>query len=179
MAERRDALPAQADDEPPVEDSSSPRKGLPKWMLLLPLFLLPAGGGALLAFSQYEALAVGTAEVRLRFLSPKDTGERPRDYGEFIRIDGMIINPAESDGKRFLMVDLGLESSSSAALSELERKEIVVRDTILKVLGSRTVQQLVSLEDRTAMKEDILDAVNSVLVRGKIEYLYFTQYVLQ
>jgi flagellar protein FliL len=178
MAERQDALPAETDDGAPVENEAAARR-VPKWLRLVPLILLPAISGGILALSQYENIAVGTTEVRLRFASDEEKPPAPRSYGEFVQISGMIVNPARSDGKRFLMVDLGLESSSSAVLNELQQKEIVVRDTILKVLGSRTVDELASLEHRNVMKEDILDAINSVLNRGTVEYLYFTQYVLQ
>jgi flagellar protein FliL len=179
MAERKDALPAEADDDTEVAPEPKRSRRFPKWLALIPIILLPAAGGALLAFSKYETIAVGSTEAWLRFAAAGSSEAAPRAYGDFIKIDGMIVNPARSEGKRFLLVDIGLESTSSAALGELQQKEIVVRDTILKVLGSRTVEELTSLDHRNAMKEDILGAINSVLTKGTIEYLYFTQYVLQ
>jgi flagellar protein FliL len=178
MAERQDALPPEADDDATV-DKPSPKRRLPKWLLLIPLVLLPAAGGAALALLKYETLVIGSAEARFRFAKADTKEDKPRNYGEFIKLQGMIINPAESEGKRFLMVDIGLESSSGAVLNEIESKDIVVRDAIIKVLGSRTVQELSSLDHRNAMKEDLIAAINSLLRRGEVEYIYFTQYVLQ
>lgn len=143
------------------------------------VILLPALGGGALALSQYENIAIGTAEARSKFASDEVEPSSIRSYGEFVQIGGMIVNPARSNGKRFLMVDLGLESSSAAVLTEIQQKDIVVRDTILKILGSRTVDELASLDHRNSMKEDLLGAINSVLDRGTVDYLYFTQYVLQ
>ena len=39
--------------------------------------------------------------------------------------------------------------------------------------------ELAALESRSTLKDELLTAINSVLQRGAVEYLYFTQYVLQ
>ncbi len=56
---------------------------------------------------------------------------------------------------------------------------MVVRDTIIKILGTRTVDELANIESRTALKDEIRLAVNGILTEGEINRMYFTQYVLQ
>lgn len=179
MAEQPDGNTSDTDGNEAVDEATRERSGLSMWLVIVPLILLPAGVGAWLAWSKYEDLSRLAAETRVRFTSDEQRDAGPREYGQFVKLEGMIINPAGSDGKRFLLVDIGMESSTGAVLSELEQKDIVVRDTILKVLGSRTVEELSSLDTRTTLKTELRDAVNAILQRGTVDYLYFTQFVLQ
>ncbi len=180
MAERKDALHAdQGGDEPVDQAGPKPAGNHRFWMVLIPVILLPAVGGAVLALQQYPSIALKAAEVRMRFASDESDGEMIREYGHFTSLENIIVNPRGSDGKRFLMVNLGLETISTDVVTEIGRKEIVVRDTILKVLSSYSVEELAALESRSTLKDELLTAINSVLQRGAVEYLYFTQYVLQ
>lgn len=143
-------------------------------MILIPLILLGGGGGGYLAYSQYVALATigkGTEETAQE--------AEPVEYGEFTELDNLIVNPAGSDGKRFLMVKIGLESEESQTLEEIAQKKIVINDTVLNILSSETAEELASIENRDAIKEALRNALNEILTEGKITRLYFTQYVLQ
>lgn len=181
MAEQPDAAPAEPGGDAPdsVNEKDAKGGGFRMWMILIPAILLPAIGGAALAMNQYDTLSRLAAETRVRFTSDDEGATEKREYGQFLEFGGIIVNPAGSNGKRFLMIDIGLESSSASVLSELERKEIVVRDRMLKVLSSRTVEELASLEGRNLLKDELLDTVNAVLDGGRVDYLYFTQFVLQ
>jgi flagellar protein FliL len=153
------------------------KKGKGKLIMLLAIILIPLMAGGTVAYIQFEPLAamlgleIGTEHA--------EEEEEPITYGEFAQIEGMIINPADSGGKRYLLISVGLESHSPAALEELGAKEVVVRDTILKVLGVRTVNELADVALRNQIKDEIRHAVNDVLGEGKIDRMYFTQYVLQ
>lgn len=149
------------------------RRGL---LLVLPFLLLPAAGGAWMAFTQYERLDQVAEAAGLTASSEE---EKPVKYGQFTEIGNMIINPAGSDGRRYLMVSIGLETDESAVLDELGEKDVVVRDVILKRLGARTVKELSDTKLRDELKQELRDTVNTVLSRGAVSRMYFTQYVLQ
>ncbi len=100
-------------------------------------------------------------------------------YGEFLELTDIIVNPADSNGRRLLMVSLGIESIEPTLLESITAREMVVRDTIIKILGRRTVEDLAAIEQRNVIKGELLQAVNGVLTEGQISRLYFTQYVLQ
>jgi flagellar FliL protein len=91
----------------------------------------------------------------------------------------MIINPAESQGSRYLMVNVGFESDQEIVLTELENKEVVIRDRVIKMLGEFTVPELSDIDRRAFLKDTLLTSVNQVLQDGEVRRLYFTQYVLQ
>jgi len=105
--------------------------------------------------------------------------EAPMEYGSFYEVENMIVNPAESQGSRYLMVNVGFESDADEVLTELEDKEVVVRDRVIKLLGEFTVPQLSDIDRRTFLKDTLRTSVNQVLQKGAVQRLYFTQYVLQ
>lgn len=173
-------LPAEEDvqeetDEAVEEGGSG---GLLK--ILLPLIVLALGGGGFLAYSQYPVLAEAAVSAGIDFSFADESAESaPIEYGEFTTIEDLLINPAGSGGKRFLVVSLGVESRSGSVIAELAQKEIVVRDAVLRLLSRRTADELGSIDLRAQIKDEILTELNGVLQKGEIERLYFTQYLLQ
>lgn len=146
---------------------------------VLPLFVLASLGlGGWLAYAQYNHVdqVMTTAQETFSSIWGEEKGIQ---YGEFMELKDIIVNPAGTHGQRYLMVALGLESSSSDALAEVENKEIVVRDTVLKILSQYSVEQLGSLEHRDQTKQQLINAVNGVVGKQAVDRLYFTQYVLQ
>ena len=144
-------------------------------MILIPLILLGAGGGGVVAYSQYTSIAT------MGYEAPATEGEEeePIDYGEFMEMESLIINPAGTDGTRYLMIKIGLESKKAKALEEVKEKAIVLRDAILRDLSARTVDELGAIEQRNQIKEDLREVINGILEKGEVTRLYFTQYVLQ
>ena len=144
-------------------------------MILIPLVLVGIVGGGFVAYSQYMSIA------SMGYESPVTEEEEtePVEYGEFLELESLIINPEGTDGKRYLMVKIGLESDKAKALSEVTEKEVVVRDAILRNLSARRVDELASIEQRDALKDGLRETINQILENGKVTRLYFTQYVLQ
>ena len=142
--------------------------------------LLPASAGAFVAYTKYPEVARTAASFGLDFgLVEEAEEEEPQEYGEFLVLSDIIINPAESGGKRFLLLSIGLESSEPKVLEEVGTKDIVVRDVVLRVMGERTVSELSSIEERQAIKEELRHTLNELMDTGEIDRLYFTQFVLQ
>lgn len=161
------------------ESTAKGRRGLPFWVILGVAALVATGFGGYLSFAYYENIAQSVGSGWSDDSTSGTGDEKARVFGQFSELDGVIINPAGSDGKRFLMLNIGLEAAKLETLEEVTEKEVVVRDTVLKVLGSQTVEVLSDITRRNELKESVRTAVNSVLRKGEIERLYFTRYVLQ
>ncbi|MEX0601153.1 MAG: flagellar basal body-associated FliL family protein [Rhodothermales bacterium] len=147
---------------------------------LIPIVLFTLGGGGYLAYTQYANLAEAAVSIGVEFgFAGKAEGEGPIEYGEFMTIDDLLINPAGSSGKRFLVVSLGVESKDSGVLAELAEKDIVVRDAILGLFSERTADELASIDLRGQLKKEIIAELNTILQKGEIDRLYFTQFLLQ
>lgn len=159
-----------------MSEDATPKKKSKLLLILLPVMLLAGGGGLYLGFTQYARLAAAAAVLA------DDAGtaeEEPVEFGEFLEVQGLIVNPAGTDGQRYLMINIGLESNKGSVLEELEEKEIVVRDRVLRLLSQRTVEDLADIGLREPLKDELRGAINRVLENGEVTRLYFTQYVLQ
>ncbi len=171
----------RADDPSPGDDAAvadAPKPGKRK-LILAAAVLVPTLLGAGVAVSQHETmrglLGVGDAPAEAE---PDETAA-PVEYGAFSEIHGLIVNPAGSQGQRYLMVNVGFESQQEKALEALTAKEVAVRDAVLDILSKKTVDQLAAIGFRDSLKTEIRDTVNVILGPDQIDRLYFTQYVLQ
>lgn len=94
-------------------------------------------------------------------------------------IDNLVLNPAESEGTRFLMVSAAIEVRSGDVETTLKARNAEVRDRILAVLGRRTVVELTDMSLRDAIKKEVLDSVGVMFAKGDVVRLYFPQFVVQ
>lgn len=182
MPETNKEVPEELEGlEEPEETEQSRLGGLLRLlMMVLPVILIPAAVGGFLAYSQYVPLAQTAVTNGIEFgIVQKAKGSEPIKYGQFSMINDLLINPKNSGGKRFLVLSLGVETKSSDVIAELADKEIVVRDAILQMLSEHTAEELSSIELRESLKVRIIDRLNSLLQKGEIDRLYFTQYLLQ
>jgi flagellar FliL protein len=181
MAEQNQPDPTGAAGEQQLGEAAAKENSSGLFLkLILPLFVVASMGlGGWLAYDQYSNVDKIMSATQETFSSVWGGQAGGVQYGEFKELKDIIVNPAGTNGQRYLMVALGLESSSSKALTEVENREVVVRDTILKILSQYTVDELASIEHRNQTKDRLMEAVNGVLGGPQIDRLYFTQYVLQ
>lgn len=167
----------------PEASAEAPRnRSFLRYLLLLPIILLPASAGAYLAYDHYPRLARTAAAIGITRGLQEDEpnpAPAPHEFGQFKIITDLMVNPAGTNGKRFLMVHIGLESRTGKVFEEVDSKDAVIRDIILRHLGRRTVEELSSVASREELKEELRSAINTVLQKGQIDRLYFTQFILQ
>lgn len=175
MAES-EAVVQGAEPTSPVEDAEGKKDKSLFALILVPLMLISAVGGGFLAYSQYPMLAEIAATINGE---EAEEEEAVIEFGEFLELTNIIVNPVDSEGRRLLMLSVGMETADASTLEMVTAREMVVRDTIIKILGTRTVEELSNIDQRTALKDEIRLAVNEILSEGEISRMYFTQYVLQ
>ena len=105
--------------------------------------------------------------------------DRPPDMGGFYKIEDITVNPAETEGQRFLVVSIGIQVREPEDIELIQRKEVVVRDAINTLLSRRTVEQLSELETRRKLKQEIGIMINQIIERQSVKNLFFTEYVMQ
>lgn len=180
MAANDNALPQSDGDAADAPVAEQPEKqGSRLGVLIVTVVVLAAlGGGAAVAFSQYDRLAQAASVFGGEPTDSTAVEAEPPEFGTFYQIQNMIVNPAGTDGRRYLMINVGFEGKEEAVGEELKQKEVVIRDLLLRRLGRRTVPELSDIEVRPEIKAELRDSVNALLV-GHVNRLYFTQYVLQ
>lgn len=94
-------------------------------------------------------------------------------------LDNLIVNPAGTQGTRFLVVSVALEVDRPETVTALVSRDAEVRDAVLKVLGGKTVADLSDVEKREVLKDEIGAAVTALMKGGEIRRLYLPQFVIQ
>lgn len=163
------------------------------WTLLAAVMLFAAGAGAVVAYTQYETVdrtvrsipyarqavqQAGQLASTVPYVGTDTTGKEQK-YGSFTKMDGLVVNPAGSDGSRYLAVSIAFESKQQGVRAEMEKKKVVVKDAILTLLSEQTVEELSDPDQRDTLKTELIEETNGVLSGGSIDRLYFTEFVLQ
>jgi flagellar FliL protein len=78
------------------------------------------------------------------------------------------------------MVTVALELADEAAEEQAKRRDPEVRDVLLRVLGTKTVDGLTDVTAREALKQELKDSAATVFRRkGAVRRLYLPQFVVQ
>ena len=94
-------------------------------------------------------------------------------------LEELIVNPAETNGQRFLVVELSLELYDKAHSELIDEKQQEIKHNMLEVLSSRTVIQLTQLKEREKLREELVDVTNDAIGQRSVRNLYYTRYVMQ
>jgi flagellar FliL protein len=98
---------------------------------------------------------------------------------EHYSIENLVVNPAGTQGTRFLIVSMTILPDNAETLGRLTAKDAEIRDTLLQVLASKTIQDLSDLTQREGVKEEMRAAAESVVKPGRIRRIFLPQFVLQ
>lgn len=97
----------------------------------------------------------------------------------FVQFDDLILNPAGTDGSRFLVLSLALELREGGSVDDIEARDPEVRDVILTLLSAKTVQELADVTLRPALREELRERLNGLLGGDQIVRLYLPRFVIQ
>lgn len=157
------------------------------------------GGGIKLLLVMVASLVAGTAAGAFALgpmLGPKhgsaaDAGGGSGGHGKssgghgeeaapaFHTLDNLVVNPAGSQGTRFLVMSLAIRVSEKGSTEELLARDPEIRDALLSLLSARTVDELANPGARDSLKQSLKTAIESVVGAGKIATILFPQFVLQ
>jgi len=99
---------------------------------------------------------------------------------EMYHFERLMTNPADSMGRRFIVISMAAELDSpkkKELLEELENKKSQLQHTLIEILSSKIVEDLETKKGE--LRKDILDKLNETLVTGKLKEIYFTEFVIQ
>lgn len=94
-------------------------------------------------------------------------------------LGSIVVNPANTNGKRILMVEISLELNKEGLYPVIEGLEPKIKQQINDYLSAMNTQQLISVFDRDVIREDLKDMTNSVIGENSVRDLFFVRYVMQ
>ena len=177
MSEEATPAPAEA---APADGAAKPAKpaGTPVWMLALVIVLALGAGSALGAFliappliKAKQAAALAERDPSAKKDKKKDKKDKKEKHGKeggegksaTYKIDNIVVNPADSQGQRFLMCSLAIEADDPKALDVLREHEVEVRDRVVTTLTAMTMAQLTSAGARDSIRARLVATIHPVL----------------
>jgi flagellar FliL protein len=101
------------------------------------------------------------------------------EKGEIVLLDEIIVNPAETGGRRFLAITIGFEVLGDEGLHETEQLKPLVRDGIIGLLSAKRMSELADIAFRDSLREEIRQKIQHELEPLEVPRVFFTGFVLQ
>jgi len=113
--------------------------------------------------------------------SPKKQKKRMESLtvGPMYPLDNFIVNLLSDSGRRFLKTQINLEMDTEDLAAELDSKVPVIRDIIIRVLTSKTLEEISTAKGKDKLKDALVNQLNMRLQDGEVNNLYFTEFVIQ
>ncbi|MEA3374394.1 MAG: flagellar basal body-associated protein FliL [Campylobacterota bacterium] len=101
------------------------------------------------------------------------------EIGPMFPLDTFTVNLLSESGRRYLKVEMNLELGGEELGAELDSKTAVVRDIVIRLLSSKSLEEISTAKGKEKLKEQIVDQLNMRLRDGRINNVYFTEFVVQ
>lgn len=97
-----------------------------------------------------------------------------------IHLESFVVNLSGSTENAYIRIgiDLGVATDQKDADKQLAFRGRL-RDAILLVLGTRTVDELLTSEGKAKLKVDLLKAINAQVPEIRCREVYFTEFLVQ
>lgn len=153
-------------------------KGKKKLVLILAVVaaLLLAGGGAAIYL-----LTKPTADKQARHGEAADSEEATDEHPPvYEKLESFTVNLA--DGETYLQVEIHLLVADAAVQEKLKQRMPEVRDNIIRLLSSKSSEELSGPEGKDALAADIQKQVNSLMgvksAKG-VKKVLFNAFIIQ
>jgi len=144
---------------------------------VLMVFMLGMGGGLFMLWNKLSELNVqSTANAGT---NPAHGNSIEQPLGPIYSLETFIVNLADKGGNRYLRVTMDFELGNPEVQTELNKRLPQIRDSILMILPSKRFDDISSVEGKIALRDEILEKLNSLLTQGKITNIYFKEFVVQ
>ncbi len=94
-------------------------------------------------------------------------------------MEPFIVNIYDGQELRYLKVKIEFETAGPTAKEELDLRQAPLRDAILVLLTTKTLQDIQDLQGKNQLREEILAAVTKIVAAGRVSKVYFTDFVVQ
>lgn len=171
-----------ADEKEKKEEGANKSSGMVLIIVgvLIVLILVIGAVVAVLLLSKDEsaqATSGGAEQARQQPVQRKQLDDLT--IGPMFPLDQFIVNLLSDSGRRFLKTSIDLELSDSDLIEELGAKTSRIRDVVIRVLSSKTVEEISTPKGKDKLKKELTNQLNAVLLDGQIVRVYFTDFVIQ
>jgi flagellar FliL protein len=156
----------------PVPESAPASSGGMVPMLAAVVALLV--GAAVGAFVVAPRLAGGAPAAE----EAAEGGEKGAEKPVLYSLQNVIVNPAGSQGQRFIVATVAFEVATEKIRLQLHESETQLRDAVTGVLEKRTVEELLRPGARDGLRGDFERAATPFLKGAKVK-VFIPQFLVQ
>ena len=129
--------------------------------------------------SAIQQAAVKTEEPKGSQNTNADNAQKKPIIGKYIySVDDVIVNPAGTSGDQLLLTSIAFDVATPEGEKELKEKEIIVKDMIISVLSSKTINQLNNTTYKDTLRMEISKKLQVNLPQVKVNKVYFSKYII-
>ncbi len=168
-------------DTETAEATSTPAPRAGKGVLIAAILAGSLGGSAAGAFAVAPLFAPSPASAATEVVveDAAHEGESASAATPPVVLNNLVLNPADSRGTRFLLVSVGLQLAPTLTPEAFEKRETEVRDRVLQVLATKTIDELVDVTRRNGFRTELAVALDSLLGANQVRGVFFPQFVIQ
>ncbi|KKM12333.1 hypothetical protein SY88_04060 [Clostridiales bacterium PH28_bin88] len=152
----------------PQEEKKPAEKRRSKWLLIAAILVVVLGLGGGAAWYLIGARATKNNDTLVEAGTPKS-----------LTLDSFTVNLAEPGYRRYLRVTVTLEYTGKDLEKEIAGKDYRVRDAIINVLRSKTVADINNQDRTLELRQELVEAINLVLVNSQVKNIYFRDFIIQ
>ncbi|MDD5088268.1 MAG: flagellar basal body-associated FliL family protein [bacterium] len=176
--QKKSAPPASPEPtDAPAAEKPAKKFVPPKWAIFAAVLLVQIAGSYYLQKALIFSHPAGATEVKSE--EPKEPPKEEAKEASVVMLDEFVVNPAETAGRRFLAVKIGLETTALESDKLFESKAPLIRDAVISLLASKPFEQLANVQYRDTLKDEVKVIVNEQFADDPVSRVLFTGYVLQ
>jgi flagellar protein FliL len=138
------------------------------------LFMGMVGAGFFILWNKISQVPVDPSKV-----AEMSVEEEENVIGPLYPLDTMIVNLSDDGGKRYLRVTMALELSDPESVDTIESRLPQIRDAVLMILPTKTYDDVSTTDGKIALRNQIMEKINTLMTKGRVNNIYFTEFVVQ
>lgn len=96
-----------------------------------------------------------------------------------IPVKELQVNLADKGSRRYIRFKIYLSSSDKDLMKEVEQREPELRSCLITILRNTAVNELDGENGMALLKNEILEQANSLFATGKVEEVFFDEFIIQ
>lgn len=154
-------------------------------ILLLAALVLAIGSGAF-AFVSVSALKKELASAK-DVVEKVDSGDEEgleapgeaQEVGIIHPLGSFVVNLLDPGNLRYVNCRIELEVADTSVVKQITSREAQFKDAVISLVGNKSYEDLMGIEGKTRVREELMVRFNRLLTEGQIARVYLTEFVVQ
>jgi flagellar FliL protein len=108
-----------------------------------------------------------------------EVAEGPRELGPLLPMEEILVNIADTKGRRYFKTSLTLEMDGKALEKDAPARLPLLRGRVIDLLANKTMEELTQPTARESLRTEILETLNAEVSGGEFRDLFFTEFLVQ